>query len=284
MVGIIDVGGGMRCVYTSGIYDRLLDENIMLPYCLGVSAGAANLITYIAKQKGRTLPFYREYAKRKEYMSLENLIKTGSYISLDYVYSVLSNEGGENPLDYETFSKSDVIFKAAATRARDGKAEFFDNKDVIRNDYSILKASCCLPGVCKPTEFKNELYFDGGVAEPIPVEKAFSDGCDKVILVLTKSRQEYMTPMIATKVLSSRIRKYPEVFALMRNLHNRCTDILTKVSQWEKEGKVLVIEPENCFGMNTLTRDYEPMTKMYEQGCRDAKKIMDFLEKQETGS
>ncbi len=277
MVGIVDVGGGMRCVYTSGIYDRLLDENIMLPYCLGVSAGAANLITYIAKQRGRTLPFYREYAKRKEYMSFANLIKTGSYISLDYVYSVLSNEDGENPLDYETFSKSDVIFKAAATAASDGKAKFFENSDVFRNDYSILKASCCLPGVCKPVRVQNELYFDGGIAEPVPVEKAFSDGCDKVILVLTKSRQEYMTPMLATKVLSSRIRKYPEVFELMRTLHTRCEEIFKKVSQWEKEGKVLVIEPKDCFGMNTLTREYEPMTKMYEQGYSDAEKIIEFI-------
>lgn len=277
MIGIVDVGGGMRCVYTSGIYDRLLDENIMLPYCLGVSAGAANLITYVAKQKGRTLPFYREYAKRKEYMSMENLIKTGSYISLDYVYSVLSNEDGENPLDYETFKNSDVIFKAAATRASNGKARFFTNEDIVKNDYGVLKASSCLPGVCKPVKFQNELYFDGGVAEPVPVEKAFEDGCDKVILVLTKSRQEYMTPMLATKVLSSRIRKYPEVFEFMRTLHTRCKDIFEKVSEWEKEGKVLVIEPADCFGMNTLTRDYEPMTKMYEQGYNDAEKIIEFV-------
>lgn len=277
MIGIVDVGGGMRCVYTSGIYDRLLDENYMPGYCLGVSAGSANLITYVAKQRGRTLPFYREYAKRKEYMSIENLFRTGSYISLDYVYSVLSNEGGENPLDYETFKKSDVIFKVAATNAKNGEAKFFENVDVVRNDYGVLKASCCLPGVCKPVEFQNELYFDGGVAEPIPIEQAFKDGCDKVVLVLTKSRQEYMTPMLATKVLSARIRKYPEVFELMRTLPTRCTKIFEMAAQLEKEGRLLVIEPKDCFGMNTLTRDYEPMTKMYEQGYEDAEKIIGFV-------
>lgn len=279
MTGIVDVGGGMRCVYSSGIYDRLLDENIMLPYCLGVSAGSANLITYVAKQKGRTLPFYREYATRKEYMSMQNLLRTGSYISLDYVYGVLSNEGGENPLDYHTFKSSDVIFRAAATRADDGKAVFFTNEDVFLNDYGILKASCCLPGVCRPEKVQNTLYFDGGVAEPIPVEKAFSDGCDKVILVLTKPREEYTVPMLATKVLSARIRRYPRVFELMRTLHTRCKEILDKVSEWEKEGKVLVVEPADCFGMNTLTREYEPMTKMYEQGYKDAEKIIEFLKK-----
>lgn len=279
MIGIVDVGGGMRCIYTSGIYDRLLEENYMPDYCLGVSAGAANLITYVAKQKGRTLPFYREYAKRKEYMSIKNLVKTGSFISLDYVYSVLSNEDGENPLDYETFKNSKVIFKAAATKAKNGEAKFFTNEDVLKNNYGVLKASCCLPGVCKPVKFQNDLYFDGGVAEPIPIKKAFEDGCDKVVLVLTKQRKEYMTPMLATKVLSARIRKYPEVFELMKTLHIRCADIFEKVSQLEKDGKLLVIEPKDCFGMNTLTRDYVPMTKMYEQGYADGEKILEFVKR-----
>ena len=277
MIGIVDVGGGMRCVYSSGVYDRLLDENIMIPYCLGVSAGAANLITYVAGQRGRTLPFYREYAKRKEYMSMKNLLSTGSYISLDYIYSTLSNEDGENPLDFDTFSKSDVIFKAATTRARDGKGVFFGNSDIIRNDYTVLKASCCLPGVCRPVSLQNDLYFDGGVAEPIPVDKAFEDGCDKVILVLTKSRQEYCKPLFATKVLSSRIRKYSDVYQLMKTLPVRCKEILDKVAEWEKEGNVLVIEPADCFGANTLTREYETLTKLYEEGYSDAEKIIEFI-------
>ena len=42
MLGIIDVGGGMRGIYTAGIYDYLLDHQITFDYCLGVSAGSAN--------------------------------------------------------------------------------------------------------------------------------------------------------------------------------------------------------------------------------------------------
>ena len=65
----------------------------------------------------------------------------------------------------------------------------------------------------------------------------------------------------------------------MKNLHIRCEEIFNKVSGLEKEGKVLVIEPSDCFGMNTLTREYEPMTKMYEQGYKDAEKIIEFIKK-----
>ncbi len=277
MTGIVDVGGGMRGVYSSGIYDRLLDENIKLPYCLGVSAGSANLITYIADQRGRTLEFYREYPQRKEYMSFGNFLKSGSYLGLDYIYSTLSNEGGENPLDFSAAMQSDIRFLAATTRASDGKGIFFTKEDMKLNDYSVLKASCCLPGVCKPVILGEDLFFDGGIAEPIPIEKAFADGCDKVILVLTKPRKEYCEPMFATKVLSTRIRKYPEIYALMKSLHTRCKEILSKAEALKKEGKVLIIEPKDCFGMNTLTTDTEPIMKMYEQGYRDGERILEFI-------
>ena len=53
MNGIIDVGGGLRGIYSAGIYDYLLDHGVQFDYCLGVSAGSANLITYLAGQKGR---------------------------------------------------------------------------------------------------------------------------------------------------------------------------------------------------------------------------------------
>ena len=61
MLGIVDVGGGMRCVYSAGIYDLFIDRNIRFPCLVGVSAGSANLITYACGQRGRTYEFYIEY-------------------------------------------------------------------------------------------------------------------------------------------------------------------------------------------------------------------------------
>lgn len=277
MVGIVDVGGGMRGVYSSGVYDYLMDKNISVDLCIGVSAGSANLITYLAGQKRRTLGFYRDYPKRKEYMSFRNLIRSGSYIGLDYIYSDLSNSDGENPLDFASALKNSMKYLAVATRVSDGGAEYFPKEAMKQDDYSVLKASCCMPGVCKPVRVGEELYVDGGVADPVPVEKAFEMGCDKVILVLTKPREDYCKPLLATKVLSSRLRKYPEVLSLMKSLHTRCNDIFEKVSEWEKEGRVLVIEPKELHGMTTLNTDSEAICKLYEQGYKDAEVIEHFV-------
>lgn len=275
--GLVDAGGGMRGVFSSGIYDRLLDEGFMADYCLGVSAGAANLITYMAGQRGRTFEFYKSYPQRKEYMSLDNFIKTGSFIGLDYIYSTLSNHDGESPLDFSAVMQSPSEFFATTTRACDGKGVFFSKSDMLQDKYDILKASCCLPGVCTPIALDNELYFDGGIAEPMPYEKAFRDGCDRVVLILTKPRQEYCEPLFATKVLSMRVRKFPYVYDLMKTLHIRCTELIKRAEEYEKEGRLLIIEPTECFGMNTLTTDPEPIGKLYDLGYKTAEKILEFI-------
>lgn len=51
--GIIDIGGGLKGVYSAGLYDYFIDRNIKFDYYLGVSAGAANLASYMGWQRGR---------------------------------------------------------------------------------------------------------------------------------------------------------------------------------------------------------------------------------------
>ena len=277
MLGIVDVGGGMRCIYSAGVYDCFFDRKVEVGYCLGVSAGSANLISFVCGQRGRNLEFYSNYALRKEYMSVSNLLKTGSYIGLDYIFSTLCNTDGEYPLDFEHFRKSGILYRAAATRASDGKSVFFENPDVKENCYDILKASCALPVACKPYPIDGELYFDGGIAEPIPIQKAFDDGCDKVILVLTKPRAEYTKPIGKTKLVHTVLRQYPAVAGLMDSLHIRSAKILEEAKTLEKEGRIIILEPSDCYGMKTLTRDKITIYKMYRQGYEDARRLIDNM-------
>ena len=104
--GIIDVGGGLRGIYGAGVLDRCMEEGVRFDCCIGVSAGSANMSSYVAGQHGRNKPFYQDYSFRKEYMSVGNLVRKHSYLDLEYVYGALSNRGGENPLDYPAVVRS----------------------------------------------------------------------------------------------------------------------------------------------------------------------------------
>ena len=103
---VVDVGGGLRGIYAAGVLDRCMEDKVYFDVGIGVSAGSANVSSYIAGQKGRNYKFYAEYSARKEYMSLHNFLVKKSYIDMDYLYGELSNSGGENPLDYAVIAKA----------------------------------------------------------------------------------------------------------------------------------------------------------------------------------
>ena len=55
MPGLVLEGGTFRPIFSAGAMDALLDYGVMFPYCIGVSAGAADGVSYISQQKGRNL-------------------------------------------------------------------------------------------------------------------------------------------------------------------------------------------------------------------------------------
>ena len=276
-VGMIDGGGGMKGVYTAGVYDYLLDNTISIDYGIGVSAGAANLITYFAEQKGRTFTFFYEYTFRKEYMSVSNWLKTRNYLNLDYIYSTLTNQGGENPLDYEIFANKNIKYYAVATNADSGSAKYFTKEDIRLNNYDVLKASCAIPVACKPYNVEGTLYFDGGVSDPIPYKKALTDGCTHVIVLLTRPktfRKEKQKYLFALKRF---LKKFPNIAYKLENRHFIYNEQLEELLKLEKAGNAVVIAPEDNCGVNTFTKDKAAFAKLYQKGYEDGAKIKEYL-------
>ncbi len=46
-LGVIDVGGGFRDIYGAGVFDWCLDHDVHFDYCIGISAGSANLASFL---------------------------------------------------------------------------------------------------------------------------------------------------------------------------------------------------------------------------------------------
>ena len=182
MLGIIDVGGGMRGSFTAGIYDYLNDQGVQpFDYLIGVSAGSGNMVSYLAGQRGRNLRFYLDYAFRKEYMSMHNMLRKGSYINLDYPYTILSGPGGEDPVDLEAFNASAARYEAVVTDAATGDPVYYDKALLREGNFDPIKASCAVPGACQPYPVMGRPGFDGGVADPVPYKRAIAQGCDRIV-------------------------------------------------------------------------------------------------------
>lgn len=277
MIGFVDVGGGTRGVYGAGVLDRCLEQGIDFDLCVGVSAGSANSVSYMAGQHGRNLKFYSEYALRPEYMGFKNLRTTGDYLNLDYIYGTLTNSDGEYPLDYAAMTSSGKEICVVATDAQAGTPAYFSLADFAQDDYAPLKASSCVPIANRPRRVAGRLYFDGGLSNPIPVMKALDLGCDKVVVILTRRREHYRTAQKDIRLARLLDHRWPYVAELLRvraDLYNCQLDLAKKL---ERKGKVLIVAPASTEGMGTLTKDAAQVRWLYEQARHDANAIEAFL-------
>ncbi|MBR6430405.1 MAG: patatin family protein [Oscillospiraceae bacterium] len=277
-IGIIDVGGGMRGVYGAGLFDYLMDNEIWLPYCVGISAGSANVASYLSRQRGRNKVSYEQYSFQREYMSFHNLLKKGSYVDLDYVYGTLSNSDGTYPWDYDAAMENPAEMIVVATDAKTAQPVYFTKKDFIRDDYGPLKGSSCIPIACRAYRWRGRHYYDGAITDPIPVERAFADGCDHVIVVLTRpvAYRKQTKNAAMYKLLRHRYPKMVEKLYARCDLYNRkLEDVLTN---YVPDGRAFVIGPDDVCGVDTIKHKKENMEQLYQKGYQDGEKVKAYLE------
>lgn len=282
--GIVDVGGGMRGIYAAGVLDTCMEQGVTFDLCIGVSAGSANMASYLAGQRGRNYRFYHEYSFRREYMGTKQYLRTGSYINLPYIYGTLSNGDGEDPLDYDVLQASPARFLTVATDAETGKPHYFTEEDLSRDDYRIFMASSCVPGVDKPVCIDGTPYFDGALSDPVPIRKALEEGCDRVVLLLSKPLETRRTPGKDRTIAEMIRRKYPNAAEGMRQRaerYNRCVDCAKTLVT---EGRVLILAPESIEGVDTLKRDKDALDRLYRMGLQDGEGVSRWLKNSTPGA
>ena len=275
--GIVDVGGGLRDIYAAGVLDRCMDMGLTFSLGIGVSAGSANLASFLAEQPRRNFKFYTEYSQRREYMGATNFMRRRSYIDLDYVYSTLSNSDGEYPLDYPAIAENPMELYVVAEEAETGKATYFTKADMSQDHYDIFKASSAIPVACEPYPVNGKLYYDGALADPVPVEKAFELGCDRVVVILSRPADLPRESGRDARLADLIRKRYPQAaIHLMQRAakYNRSVELAKEL---QERGRVLIVAPDDTCGVDTLSRDPEAMVKLYHKGYRDASAILWFL-------
>ena len=278
--GVIDVGGGFRGIYAAGVLDYCMDRGIRFDLGIGISAGSANMASFAAGQRGRNLRFYTEFGMRSEYASLHNYLRKRSYIDLDYVYSTLSCAKGESPLDYPAMAANPMEMIVVATDARTGEARYFTKADIRQDGYDVFKASSAIPAMCPPYPVDGVPCYDGAMGDPVPVDKALAWGCDRVVVILTKPENVLRNAKKDTVLARGIRRRYPEAakrLCARAELYNRQ---VAKAQEYAREGRVLIVSPDDTCGVDTLTRDRERLMRLYEKGYRDAERIEAFLRRE----
>ena len=276
-VGLVLEGGALRGIYTAGVLDVLLKENIKVDTIIGVSAGALFGVNYKSNQPGRAIRYNLKYCNNKNYISYYSFFTTGNIVNKDFCFNKLVNE--LDPFDYETFAKSKIDFYATVTNIETGKAEYHLLKDLRKEkDSEYLRASGSMPFVSQPVEIDGKKYLDGAIGDSIPVDKMLTMSVDKIIVVPTRPI-EFRRRKKTTIFNKLKYRKYPIFADKLSNRYKMYNKEVERIIDLENQGKVFVIRPSRLVNIKRLEKNPEIIQEMYDLGVSDTKSKLKELKK-----
>ena len=275
MPSLILEGGTLRPIFSAGVMDALLDNNITFPYCIGVSAGITNGISYISQQRGRNLEVVTKYRNDKRYLGYRNFLKCKSLFGLDFVFDEIPNK--LIPFDMDTYKKYPGKVLVGVTNAKTGKTEYLDGKN-LDDKATMLIATCALPIFFPVIKLNGNEYYDGGICDPIPIKKAIKDGNDKHLIILTQPKG-YKKELSKKNVLVAKLlnNKYPNLKDALLNRHDSYNETVRFCEELEKQGKALILRPE--FSLESFEKDVDKLKANYNHGYDLATKRINDIKK-----
>jgi len=274
--GIVLEGGGLRGIFTAGVLDYFMVRNLKFPYVCGVSMGACAAMSMISGQLGRTKRSVL-HDGNEPYYGPENLLRTGKLLDIDIIFDEYPFK--QYPFDFGAYFASDVQSEYAVTSLDSGEAVFLSEKQDQKRMLDIVKASSSLPLISKPVTVDGRQYMDGGIADPVPVKRAFQNGCKKCVVVLTKPLG--YKPSTGRQTLNATgivYRRHPEFVKKCIERDGRYISRMRLLSLLEEAGMAYVIRPSvpvidrfetnetklleyYANGYETAERVYEEMTR-----------------------
>ena len=274
--GLVLEGGALRAIFSSGVCDALLDGGIMTDYVVGVSAGIAYGASYLSKQPRRNLEVVTRYAPDKRYMGMNNLVDKNnrSYFGLKFAYDTIPNE--LIPFDYDTFAAYPGQVEAVVTNLNTGKADYLP---VPRRDKQsrLLQATCAMPLLFPIYRINGQPYLDGGASDSIPWQRALEQGCERVLVVLTKTRSYQRKPDQMIHLIRKQYKQYPRFVRAMETRAERYNRDREQLFEAERKGEVMVIAPQSTLGVGRIERDTEKLRLLWAEGYQMTVDRMDEI-------
>ncbi|MGX7059568.1 patatin-like phospholipase family protein [Vagococcus humatus] len=269
-------GGAFRGMYTQGVLDLLMKEDLNFECTIGCSAGAMSGINYVSGQIGRAAKINLTYRHDSRYVGLKSIKPNHGVIGFDFVFDQVDHK---YPFDRKRFFKENRRFVAVATDCITGKAAYFE-KGKTSDILAGVQASASMPFASKMVKIGNSVYLDGGCSDKIPFQWGIDQGYDKVIVVRTREdayRKPASDPLVHyAKHLYQDYPKFMEALEEMDAKYNQQCD---EIEQLAQAGKIFVISPSSPVTVGRLEKDVEKLGDLYVQGYSDAKASLPLLRK-----
>ena len=266
--GLIMEGGAMRGMFTAGVMDVLMENEIHFDGAIGVSAGAAFGCNFKSNQIGRVIRYNKNYCKDPRFCSIRSLIKTGDLYGAEFCYTTIPYE--LDLFDCEAYLNNPMDFYVVCTDVETGKPVY--RKCITGRDEDLIwiRASASMPIASRVVEATGYKLLDGGISDSIPLEYFESLGYNKNVVILTQPKGYIKKPSKALPLIKASLKDYPNVYKTMQNRHNDYNETISFIEEKEKSGDVLVIRPPEKLPVGRVEHNPDKLQIAYDIGVKTA--------------
>ena len=270
-------GGSLRCMFSAGAVDVMMEHHLWADGVFGVSAGALTGVNYVSRQTGRTAQVNLDFVGDKRYLGLGNLIFKRSIFNFDFLFGEISDK--LIPLDRKTFAQSDMEFTAVTTDCRTGQTAFWE-KHACQDIYGAIRASASMPLLSPIVTVEGIPCVDGGVSLSIPYQKPLEDGYPKVVVITTREHgyRKPPTPRALGNLYAKYYKRYPSLVRSLLETPRRYARELDELDHLEAQGKVFVLRPPEPVTVSRTEKDGTKLRALYAQGRQVCQERLEELE------
>lgn len=269
-------GGAMRGMYTAGVLDTLMQNNIKFDAIIGVSAGALFGINYKSNQIGRAYRYNMQYINDKEYIGLYSYLTTGNIMNKSFCFDKLVNE--LDKFDYQAFNNNKTKFYVVVTNLLTGTPEYQELTDLNdQNQMEYLRASGSMQYVSKPVKINNNYYLDGATGDSIPIKYMEKLGFNKIIVVGTRPEgyQKQYKPQ-PSKIF---YKKYPKFIKALSNRPSMYNETIKYIEKKANNHEIIFIRPSQDLKVKRIEKNKKKLCSLYTLGQNNTKEIISTINK-----
>lgn len=275
-------GGAMRGLFSAGVLDVFMEQDITFDGMIGVSAGATFGCNFITHQPGRALRYCMRYRHDPRFCSVPSLLLTGDMFGAEFCYHTIPEK--LDPIDNETFVSSGIPFYLVATDVETGKAVYHLCRDVVSDDeLAWMRAGASMPLASRIVHVGGRGLLDGGIADSVPLKYFEYKGYARNVVVLTQPKGYQKQPNSMMPAVRRVYRKYPALIAAMGRRHLMYNRQIQYVEEAEQRGDVFLIRPAQTLPVEHVSHSGAKLQAVYDAGREAAQQalpqIRAFLEK-----
>ena len=273
--GLVLEGGAMRGLWTAGVTDVMMEHDVWPDGLIGVSAGAAFGCNYKSRQPGRAIRYNTRFARDARYSGVRSLLTTGDYFNAKFGYHVIPKQ--YDVFDDDAFNQNPMEFIVVCTDVETGEAVYQPLSEASYDTYEYIRASASMPLASKVVKLQGRKLLDGGVSDSIPLAYFEKIGYNRNVVILTQPLGYQKKHLRLMPLMRMALRKYPKMIQAMDIRHEMYNRQLEYVTEAEREGRCMIIRPDEKIPIGHISHDADQMRLVYEMGRKAGERHIDRI-------